>query len=85
MVLSKKVTFFRALKQDCERFEAEDEQLDIRPHNPDGQTMVARAQWALDLIEKEYQDCSFLLSELQQSMNTVSVVLSRDLLAWGIF
>ena len=36
--------------------------------------MVSRAQWALDVIEKEHQDCAFLLSELQQSMQAVSAV-----------
>jgi hypothetical protein len=72
LVLSKKVTFFKGLKRDCERFESEDEQLDRPVHNPLGQTMIARAQWALDIVEKEHQDCAFLLSELQQSMNAVS-------------
>ena len=70
--MEKKLAFFEGLKADCERFEQDDQMQNLPVHNPDSTTSVARANWALDMIQKDYADSTKLHAELIQAMNAVS-------------
>jgi hypothetical protein len=79
-IFTKKLDFFRRLKQDCDSLDAQDNAVDDHSHNEDGETPAERIAFAQNMMEESRDQCKRLNADLRESLNSVSTPSCRLLL-----